>query len=40
MKEDILQNKIEFLIFTLAYEESMLVELHWEFAKWGCEKAA
>ena len=38
MKESIAQNEIEFLLFTLASEESILVELHWEFEKWVCEK--
>ena len=38
MKEQISQNEIDFLLFTLASEESILVELHWEFEKWGCEK--
>lgn len=38
MKESISLNEIEFLLFTLASEESILVELHWEFEKWGCVK--
>ncbi len=39
MKEQISQNEIDFLLFILASEESMLVELHWEFEKWGCEES-